>query len=223
MVKQWFKSGSPWIWMTAGAVSISLVSVIGLLLLIASRGLVWFWPSAIQEITLHSTPHQTSPVIIGEIYSSEIVPLGQLKPVHELAEGEDPQRPVTRYLVKTGNRDITRLDFRWIVEDEIKTKTQPDDLLVIERSRNGNFYGRMEKLVIDGHEVFGELASHWQQALARSSALTESINELERDDIGGINYRLEQIRIQEKTLRASAPDRKLSSLAPSVLARSVFS
>ncbi len=38
-MKLWFKSGSPWVWMTAGAVSVSLISVIGVLLLIASRGL----------------------------------------------------------------------------------------------------------------------------------------------------------------------------------------
>ena len=34
---KWFKSGSPWIWMTGGAVSISLIAVLGLLLLIAWR------------------------------------------------------------------------------------------------------------------------------------------------------------------------------------------
>ena len=45
----WFKSGSPWIWMTGGAVSISLIAVLGLLLLIAWRGLSYFWPAEIYQ------------------------------------------------------------------------------------------------------------------------------------------------------------------------------
>lgn len=44
---KWFKSGAPWIWMTGGAVSLSLVAVLGLLLLIGWRGLVYFWPHPI--------------------------------------------------------------------------------------------------------------------------------------------------------------------------------
>ena len=48
-MKKWFKSGSPWIWMTGGAVSLSLVAVIGLLMLIGWRGLVYFWPHTIYE------------------------------------------------------------------------------------------------------------------------------------------------------------------------------
>lgn len=35
----WFKSGKPWIWLTAGSVSISLIAVIGLVLMIGWRGL----------------------------------------------------------------------------------------------------------------------------------------------------------------------------------------
>jgi phosphate transport system permease protein len=38
-MKSWFKSGSPWIWMNAGAVSIAIIMVIGLLAVIAVRGL----------------------------------------------------------------------------------------------------------------------------------------------------------------------------------------
>ena len=38
-MNNWFSSGSPWIWLSAGGVSISLISVLGLLWLIAST---WF-------------------------------------------------------------------------------------------------------------------------------------------------------------------------------------
>ena len=39
-MKKWFKSGTPWIWMTGGAVSLSLIAVLGLLTLIPVANLV---------------------------------------------------------------------------------------------------------------------------------------------------------------------------------------
>jgi phosphate transport system permease protein len=46
---KWFKSGTPWIWLNAGAVSVSLLMVLGLLLLITVRGLSYFWPSDVLD------------------------------------------------------------------------------------------------------------------------------------------------------------------------------
>ena len=69
-MNKWFKSGNPWIWMTAGAVSISLVAVIGLLLLIAARGLVYFWPSPVLEMEVKQFG-ETQTVIIPVTVSDE--------------------------------------------------------------------------------------------------------------------------------------------------------
>ena len=44
-LKSWFKSGAPGVWISAGAVSIAVIMTIGLLLLIAVRGLGHFWPA----------------------------------------------------------------------------------------------------------------------------------------------------------------------------------
>jgi len=41
----WIKSGSPWIWMNAGAVSIAVIMTLGLLAVIAVRGMAHFWPA----------------------------------------------------------------------------------------------------------------------------------------------------------------------------------
>ena len=76
MVKQWFKSGSPWIWMTGGAVSISLISVLGILAMIAWKGLSFFWPSQVVQFELEgSIAKQT---VIGEVYDRELVPKERL-------------------------------------------------------------------------------------------------------------------------------------------------
>ena len=76
-MKQWFKSGSPWIWMTGGAVSISLISVIGLLAMIAVRGLGFFWPSEVTQFEM--LRGDVKETVIGEIYDREFVPVERLE------------------------------------------------------------------------------------------------------------------------------------------------
>lgn len=44
-LKTWFKSGTPWVWMNAGAVAIAILMTLGLLSVIAVRGLAHFWPA----------------------------------------------------------------------------------------------------------------------------------------------------------------------------------
>ena len=51
MIREWLKSGSPWVWLNAAAVSISIILVFGLLALIAVRGGVHFWPSRVAEMS----------------------------------------------------------------------------------------------------------------------------------------------------------------------------
>ena len=69
-MNNWFKSGSPWVWLSAGGVSISLISVIGLLWLIASRGLSYFWPADIYQFEMTDEKGKNL-TVIGEIYDRE--------------------------------------------------------------------------------------------------------------------------------------------------------
>ena len=64
-----FKSGTPWVWLNAGAVSISIIMVVGLLVLIAVRGLGHFWPKTIYEIDYIDRGNQV--VLIGEKSKTE--------------------------------------------------------------------------------------------------------------------------------------------------------
>ncbi|MFB0974788.1 MAG: phosphate ABC transporter, permease protein PstA, partial [Tolumonas sp.] len=141
-MKKWFKSGSPWIWMTGGAVSLSLVAVIGLLMLIGWRGLVYFWPHTIYEWQISQNGQQE--VIIGELYDQELVPSARIRATG-VALPDDVGEVMNRYLVKTGNREFVPLDFRWILETDIKQRSEPADLAILERSTNGNFYGYIQR------------------------------------------------------------------------------
>ena len=47
---EWQDSCTPWVWLNAAAVSACILLVLGLLLLIAVRGLGHFWPAKVHEL-----------------------------------------------------------------------------------------------------------------------------------------------------------------------------
>ncbi|WP_341501828.1 phosphate ABC transporter permease PstA [Gallaecimonas sp. GXIMD4217] len=208
-MKTWFKSGSPWIWMTAGAVSLSLISVLGLLLLIAWRGLSYFWPASVYEFQVNPEVGQPY-VVIGEIYDREQVPTERLRGTGMKLEGIDSEL-VSRYLIKTGNREYVDLDFRWIVETEIAQREAPKGLAVFERTSDGNFYGFPVALVEDGERVAGDdLHGAIEARIDAANALRDQQAELQEGDIGKVNYQLERLRLKERSL---ALDGELSAEA----------
>ena len=197
-MKKWFKSGSPWIWMTGGAVSLSLVAVIGLLMLIGWRGLVYFWPHTIYE--WHITEHGKQEVVIGELYDDELVPSARIRAMGvELPANVD--EVLTRYLVKTGNREFVSLDFRWMLETDIQQRNEPKDLAVLERSTNGNFYGYVQRLVVDGKPLADDVYKALPEHLQRVRQINKEADDLQKGDIGAINYQLEKLRMKERKLQ----------------------
>jgi len=212
MVKQWFKSGSPWIWMTGGAVSISLISVLGLLAMIAWKGLSFFWPSEVVQFELEGSISKQT--IIGEVYDRELVPTARLA-----ATGIDVsdfnKDEVERLLIKTGNREYVDLDFRWILETDITEQSTPATLAVFERSKNGNFYGYIEGVIKDGKPVTGDKIETLHELVERVVDLNDEALDLQNGDIGHINYELERLRLQEKAylLDDELTDERVAELA----------
>ncbi|MFC0117585.1 phosphate ABC transporter permease PstA [Pseudoalteromonas xiamenensis] len=212
MVKQWFKSGSPWIWMTGGAVSISLISVIGLLAMIAWKGLSFFWPSEVVQLELLSANGKHT--VIGEIYDKELVPTSRLK-----AAGVDVSAMntdhVERFLVKTGNREYVELDFRWVLETDITNKSAPAALAVFERSKNGNFYGYVERVIENGQVVADKPVERLHELVERAVDLNDKALSLQNGDIGHINYELERLRLKERAylLDDALTDERVAELA----------
>ena len=199
MIKTWFKSGSPWIWMTAGAVSINLLLVIGLLLLIAVRGLVHFWPSDIVEYHYQDQNGQKS-VIIGEEVDESLLPEAQARAAgYQVLNNAEY---LLQFLVKTGNRDILGGDFRWIQDQYIKQRSTPEDLIAVERREWGNFYGRLIAVKEDGQTI-AEGDQAWdvaQEKLAGALALFDEIEHLQDKEVGAINYGLERLRLKQRAL-----------------------
>ena len=199
MMRDWFKSGVPWIWLNAAAVSASLIVVFGLLILIAVRGLGHFWPSNVLQADYNQRGEQTIRVI-GEEAGKEWVTLENLRAAgYEL---ETDKKRVGRFLIKTGNRDVLGSDFRWLLGPYLSNKTYPRELMVLERREWGNFYGYLRSIKENG-KVVVEGEQSWpvmQERLERTLTIFEEIRDIERDDIGDINYAIEELRLAKRRL-----------------------
>jgi len=198
-IKQWISNGNPWVWLSAGMVSLNLVMVFGLLLLIAVRGLGHFWPAAVESIEIRERDSSTS-IILGNVVEQEVVSAARVR-------GTGSQVPqgvefVTRYLIKVGNRDITGADFVWINETDIRSREKRKSSFVAERDEWGNFYGFINAVKLDG-EIIASGDDAWeamQKAIAQKNDLREEIKLIEKDEIGTINYAMERLRLGERRL-----------------------
>jgi phosphate transport system permease protein len=198
-LKYWFRSGAPWVWLNASAVSVSILLVTCLIALIAVRGMGHFWPAPVYEFT-YQEPDGTTLTLVGQVREREEVHASRL------IESGIPVQPgvnsVERLLLKTGNRDLNGSDFRWIVEPGIRSQTQPSGLAVLERDEWGVFLGRVTGLKVAGEwQTSSDLWADFLARLAVADELRERIRDLEHGAIGHINYELERLRLDERKLQ----------------------
>jgi phosphate transport system permease protein len=201
MIKQWFKSGEPWVWLNGAAVSANLILVVGLLALITVRGLGHFWPAQVIEYNYKDKDGVVS-TIVGEVVDTVVLSAQQAKDAnYEILGGKDY---LEQKLIKTGNRDTTGMDFRWIEQQRVTSaESYPADMLVVERREWGNFYGRLVavkeqgKVIASGVQSVGVAEEKLQAALT----VFEEIDRMQQKDIGAINYALERLRLKQKKLQ----------------------
>lgn len=204
-VSKWLSSGSPFVWLNAGAVAISVIMVVGLLGLLAVRGMAHFWPADVMQANyappvLSGEPQVTE--VIGERVESESVSSVQIAssgiPVDESVAFYD------RQLVKMGNRDVTGADFAWLLSSFISEIRYPENIVAMERREWGNFYGFLASVSESGEELSlsgdDALWSEFESRLDRASRLHEAIYDIEKGEIGKINYALERLRLRQRRL-----------------------
>lgn len=188
---KWIADGTPWVWLNAAAVSASILLVAGLLLLIGVRGMGHFWPLEVQRI-VYQQADGSELVLAGQIREEEKVTASRLRESGlEVAEGTEF---VTRYLLKTGNRDVIGQDFRWILEPSIISTGKPQSMVVFEREEWGVFIGlligvREAGQLLEDVDVWGS----FQNRLDHANELRDEIRDLEKSRIGRVNYRLERL------------------------------
>ncbi|OSO72392.1 phosphate ABC transporter, permease protein PstA [Stutzerimonas stutzeri] len=199
-LNSWVKSGTPWIWMNAGAVSIAVIMTLGLLAIIAVRGLAHFWPADV-IVADYSVPGAEMRVLAGEVVQAEEVPRVRLA-ASGLPVNVEGGEFMTRELLKVGNREVYGADFSWVIGEWLSNQRKPAELMVLERREWGNFYGYLlnvkeaGQLVAEGDAAWGEL----QRRIDRVDQLHAQISRIEKVEIGRINHGLERLRLKTRKL-----------------------
>ena len=175
-------------WITAGALAVCLVMIAGLLALVAWNGASAFFVEPIVLLTLDDGSRA-----LGEIHTREEIPDAQTG-LHSGA---------MRIRMRTGNRDVTGTDFRWVDEARITGRTTPADAVLLERLEWGPFYGFPVALVSKGSVVAdepGAILAAFGPLHEEKLALRSRIREIERGPIGDLNRAIEQVRLEQRRL-----------------------
>ncbi|MEY4517219.1 MAG: hypothetical protein RL180_1565 [Pseudomonadota bacterium] len=200
-VKNYFKSGEAYVWLNAGAVTVCLLMIVGILSLIAVRGMSHFWPADVMQATYNVDG--TNQIIVGEIYDEKTDLVSRLTEagmtVPETFQATDS---IDRWSIKQGNKDVTGQDFVWVTVPFLSGIEYPKDIIKLERLEYGNFYGRLTSVTLNGQSITGAAAiKSLEAAVTRSNTLHEQVSDLEKGRIGSINYELEQLRLQTRKLQ----------------------
>ncbi|HEY6554833.1 MAG TPA: phosphate ABC transporter permease PstA [Vicinamibacteria bacterium] len=195
------RRGEPMIWFTGSALGICMLMIAGLILVILTNGLSFFWPKALEQVKLHD-----GTVLLGELMTREAIPTpGQ------------PDAPLKfRIQYRLGNRDLSGSDFRWVDEAEIASRELPREAFFVERREYGPLIGtpvlvkQGDKTLAEGPEAVQKVLP---ELLARAHDDRSAVSRIEKGDIGDINSVIEKARLEGRRLDLLAresPGRDLS-------------
>lgn len=148
-MRDWFRSGRPWIWLTAGSVSVSLLAILALVALLGLQGMRLFWPQPVYLWHLAASPGQPD-LLLGEIYAAV-----------------SPRDGGDFYVIRAGSPSSSR-EFYRVPKTRVLARHRPADLLVLERGGYGKEYGFLQGMTEDGQPL---TADNMPRALRQRLAL----------------------------------------------------
>nr|WP_162047013.1 phosphate ABC transporter permease PstA [Vibrio taketomensis] len=191
---KWLKSGAPWIWLTGGAVSISLLSVLGLLLLIGWKGLSYFWPAPLYQWTKND-----GDILIGQLYGEQSVSVDYLHQLEiKLPPSAQDKTQIERLNIKVANRELYPADFISILDVDIESRTEPKDWAVIERTRSGDFYGKPIAYRDPEGREHSDFAPRLSEAMIVSDVVREEIQRVIAQEVKAITSHASQLRLEKR-------------------------
>ena len=185
-------AGESLVWFTASALGLCLLMIGGLIAIILTNGLGFFWPRPLVQFTLKDGSKR-----LAEISAHEGIP----NPGH-------PDHLINmRTLLKVGNRDLLGIDFEWVNDAEMVKRETPKDAWLVERREYGPFLGFPVRISEGGREIASSpeaVAAGLGTRLEAAEKDRAAIRRIERGEIGAINMRIEQARLSIRALDAKA-------------------
>jgi phosphate transport system permease protein len=188
--------GEPALWGFGGALALGIILIAGFLGLVAWNGLTTFWPKPLVQVELRD----------GTVIAGEPSRYGRFRPGADVLARLDAEQRAEiearggysdRVLYRTANFDLYGNDFRWVADFEVRGTSLPEDLLLFERQQWGPFIGRIAGLVLEDRPVpRADITLDMVHAAQREArARFRAIRGIERNEIGAVNYRIEQQRL----------------------------
>lgn len=143
--------GEPQIWLTGGAMILSVAAIVWLLSLVAWQGLRTFWPGPLDLVTVRASgaAFLAAPVR-EEAYDPGPARLAQIRA--QIASGASMASSLSkdglavRRLYRVGNREVTGQPFRWIDLADVGSTERPSWGVFVERREWGVWLGRVRAL-----------------------------------------------------------------------------
>jgi ABC-type phosphate transport system permease subunit/ABC-type phosphate transport system auxiliary subunit len=208
--------GEPLVWLTGGALVISLVMIVGLLALVVWQGAVTFWPRPVTTLETYD-----GTVYMGEItrdewqdpapgWKGELDKLPAQAGEQALAALKENDGKLQNELVRIGNYELTNTHFAWVAGFEVKERTYDPWAVVVERLEWGRFYGFPEAYAYLHPVEAGEEAeqrheapeAQRQAARAEARAMTAT---LATDDGASLEFLVERFVGRHKDQLLIAP------------------
>ncbi|HEX3315617.1 MAG TPA: ABC transporter permease subunit [Gemmataceae bacterium] len=167
--------GEPSVWLTGGALAVSLFMIVGLLATVIVQGAATFWPGPLVEIV--TTGGKT---LLGEVTRSETVKVPAGMPT------------TTRRLLRTENFELTGSHYVWIADAEVAAEKSPEWAVVVERTEWGNFYGTPRAFFIDAKQTADTPEAVLELYLQHRDEANEAAAEkvaLQRNGLGELSRR----------------------------------
>ena len=180
-----FRRGDHLIWLSGGALGLAALLITGLLVLVILNGAAFFWPFGIT-----AADRADGTQVMGVIASAQ---LERKDSGGQIIKGAQTQ-------FKVGNRELYGFDFVWLPTAELKNFRTPSAVVALERQEYGDFYGFLQRIERQG-AVVATGPEAWPVLLEKmpgARALAAKARALQRDAIGEVNAKIQQLKLRLK-------------------------
>ncbi len=192
----------PMLWLTGGALVLSLALIVLLLSYIFYQGGTSFWPQPVEAYVVHDgstimgEQAREDTIEVDETYRSQLP--------EALRAGVTDGEEVERMLIRTANFDVTNTHFHWVDTTELVSVSVPPTATVIERLSWGRFIGTPISLQIQEEEPITDPTAIMEgvdEHLAGIHDVLERRIHLEKATLGEIRAHEESARLESVEVR----------------------
>lgn len=191
------------IWITSIGLSLGLIMIFGLLGIIVYNGLEAFWPKTIHELTI-------TPVAEGEKPSTFYANITKDQTRHIPADPGQPgslPRDIREYQIFTGSKETYGQSYRYVDVHSILASSTPEGILCLERMEGGKALVKpLEIKLASGQTISAgtpEFMTKFHDILDREADLRDRIRDIDIKDIGAINTKLADTKLDIKAIQRS--------------------